>query len=97
MAKTLISRDLLQHWLNENVRHAHERGVESGKRQGFKDGQQAGAAFVLQILLEQRLGVLDADLHQWITELSLSQLCALAVHLPQVATPADLYAWLKQA
>ena len=96
MAKTLISRDLLQHWLNEHVRHAQERGVEIGKRQGLKDGQKAGAAVVLQILLEHRLGTLDDDLRQWIADLSFSQLCALAAQIPQIQTLAELHIWLEQ-
>ena len=96
MAKTLISRDLLQHWLNEHVRQAQERGVEAGKRQGLKDGQRAGAAIVLQILLEHRLGTLDDDLRQWIADLSFTQLCALAAQIPQIQTLAELHAWLEQ-
>ncbi|MEO1209470.1 MAG: DUF4351 domain-containing protein [Cyanobacteria bacterium J06638_20] len=97
MAKSLISRDLLQHWLNEHVRQAQERGIELGRRQGLKDGRQAGAAVVLQILLEHRLGTLDDDLRQWIADLSFSQLCSLAAQLPQLNTPAELHTWLEQA
>lgn len=97
MSKTLISRDLLQHWLNENVRQAYDNGLEEGKRRAYQDGQQQGAAAILHMLLEQRLGQLDADLRDWVALLSFQQLCTLAAHLPQVNTPADLHAWLEQA
>jgi len=97
MAKTLISRDLLRHVLHEQIHHAYENGIQEGKQQGFQDGQQTGAAWVLQIVLEQRLGKLDADLQTQIAGLSFAQLCILARQLPQITTPAELFAWLEQA
>lgn len=97
MAKTLISRELLHHVLNENIRHAHEHGIQEGKRQGFQDGQQTGAAWILQILLEQRLGKLDAELRTQLANLSFAQLCTLASQLSEMTTLAQLQACLEQA
>ncbi|MDB9525401.1 DUF2887 domain-containing protein [Oscillatoria sp. CS-180] len=69
-------------------------GEQQGEQRGEQRGQQRGEATALIRFLGQLLGTLEEAQKEQIHQLSLSQLEALGIAMPEIKTHSDLQAWL---
>lgn len=67
---------------------------QKGRAAGLLEGRVAGQRQVLEVVLTQKLGPLPADLLAQLQGLASSQLTALTLALPTLATTDDLHGWL---
>ena len=72
-----------------------ERGIEQGIEQGIERGQKGEALTLVLRLLSRQLGNLNPELETTISELSLTQLEALAEALLEFNSLPDLQQWLE--
>ncbi len=72
-------------------RRAEKRGLARGEKRGRKEGR----VDVVFLLLEQKIGELEARLRKLVEKLTQRQLDRLAVALLEFTEASDLERWLK--
>ncbi len=77
-------------------RRAEKRGLERGLERGEKRGRKEGRIDVVLLLLEQRLGEIEASMRKLVEKLTLKRLDDLAVALLDFTEASDLERWLKR-
>ncbi|MGH9846853.1 MAG: DUF4351 domain-containing protein [Blastocatellia bacterium] len=77
-------------------RRAEKRGVAKGLEIGEKRGKKSGRVELIFLLLEQRLGEIDAGVRELVEKLTLRSLDRLAIALIDFSKTSDLVRWLKR-
>jgi len=90
MSEHIISRALLHKMLVDKIQQAHGDGLREGKRLGYWQGYQQGAAETLCLVLEQQFEPLDAEIRLWLLALPVTDLGAIARHIHQCQSLAEL-------
>ncbi len=92
------SMEIVTSWMKKGLRQGRAEGLAQGlargRREGVVAGQHEGASRVVARLLEKRLGVRPADLHDCLASLSSERLAALAEALLEFRDWDDCRAWL---
>ncbi|UBF26958.1 DUF4351 domain-containing protein [Kovacikia minuta CCNUW1] len=77
------------------ITSVEEIGFERGVQQGRQEGRQEERQSLTLLLLEQKVGQLSPSLHDRISQLSPTQLEALAIALLNFSRLAELETWLE--
>jgi flagellar biosynthesis/type III secretory pathway protein FliH len=83
--------EIVTSWMERGI----EQGIEQGMEQGMEQGQKGEALTLVLRLLSRRVGSLNPELESAISELSLTQLEALAEALLEFNSLQDLQQWLE--